>query len=52
MEKETVLTLLLLTQMTKKSQLFDIAIIMYRGWCPVLKKYQFHFFAIILKKIT
>ena len=37
MEKETVLILLLLTPMTKKSQLIDIAIIMYHGWCPVLK---------------
>ena len=37
MEKEIVLILLLLKQMTKKSQLIDIAIIMYNGWCSVLK---------------
>ena len=27
--------------MTKTSQLNDIAIMMYHGGCPVLKKYQF-----------
>ena len=52
MEKETVLILLLLKPMTKTSQLNDIAIMMYHGECPVLKKYQFFFFAIILMKIT
>ena len=44
MEKETVLILLLLKPMTKTSQLNDIAIMMYHGGYPVLKKYQFHFF--------
>ena len=41
MEKETVLILLLLKPMTKTSRLNDIAIMMYHGGCPVLKKYQF-----------
>ena len=41
MKKETVLILLLLKPMTKTSQLNDIAIMMYHGGCPVLKKYQF-----------
>ena len=44
MEKETILILLLLKPMTKTSQLNDIAIMMYHGGYPVLKKYQFHFF--------
>ena len=44
MEKETVLILLLLKPVTKTSQLNDIAIMMYHGGCPVLKKYQFPFF--------
>ena len=44
MEKETILILLLLKPMTKTSQLNDIAIMMYLGGDPVLKKYQFHFF--------
>ena len=52
MEKETILILLLLKPMTKTSQLNDIAIMMYLGGYPALKKYQFHFFAIILMKIT
>ena len=38
MEKETVLILLLLKPMTKTSRLNDIAIMMYHGGCPVLKK--------------
>ena len=38
MEKEAVLILLLLKPMTKTSQLNDIAIMMYHGGCPVLKK--------------
>ena len=37
MEKETVLILLLLKSMTKRSQLNDIAIMIYCGGCPVLK---------------
>ena len=37
MKKETVLILLLLKSMTKTSQLNDIAIMIYRGGCPVLK---------------
>ena len=41
MEKETVLILLLLKPMTKTSQLNDIAIMIYHGGYPVLKKYQF-----------
>ena len=41
MEKETVLILLLLKPMTKTSQLNNIAVVMYHGGCPVLKKYQF-----------
>ena len=41
MEKETVLILLLLKPMTKTSQLNDIAIMIYHGGFPVLKKYQF-----------
>ena len=44
MEKETVLMLLLLKPITKTSQLNDIAIMMYHGGCPVLKKYRFLFF--------
>ena len=52
MEKETVLILLLLKPMTKTSQLNDIATMMYHGGWPVLKKYQFLFFAIILMKFT
>ena len=39
MEKETILILLLLKPMTKTSQLNDIAIMMYHGGYPVLKKY-------------
>ena len=38
MEKETVLILLLLKPMTKTSRLNDIAIMVYHGGCPVLKK--------------
>ena len=38
MEKETVLILLLLKPMTKTSRLNDIAIMMYHGGFPVLKK--------------
>ena len=41
MEKETVLILVLLKPMTKTSQLNDIAIMIYHGGFPVLKKYQF-----------
>ena len=41
MEKETVLIRLLLKPMTKTSQLNDIAIMIYHGGYPVLKKYQF-----------
>ena len=41
MKKETVLILLLLKPMTKTSQLNDIAIMIYHGGFPVLKKYQF-----------
>ena len=37
MEKETVLTLLLLKPMTKTSQLNDIAIMIYHGGDPVLR---------------
>ena len=37
MEKETVLTLLLLKPMTKTSQLNDIAIMIYHGGLPVLR---------------
>ena len=44
MEKETVLILLLLKPRTKTNRLNDIAIMMYHGGCPVLKKYQFLFF--------
>ena len=40
MGKETVLILLLLKSMTKRSQLNDIAIMRYHGGYPVLKKYQ------------
>ena len=40
MEKETVLILLLLKPMTKTSD-NDIAIMIYHGGYPVLKKYQF-----------
>ena len=42
MEKETVLILLLLKPMTKTSQLNDIAIMIYRGGYPVLKKISIH----------
>ena len=53
MEIETVLILLLLKPMTETSQLNDIAIMMYHGGFPVLKKnYQFLFLAIILMKLT
>ena len=38
MGKKTVLILLLLKPMTKTSRLNDIAIMMYHGGCPVLKK--------------
>ena len=41
MEKETVLILSLLKPMIKTIQLNDIAIMIYTGGCPVLKKYQF-----------
>ena len=41
MEKETVFILVLLKPMTKTSQLNDIAIMIYHGGFPVLKKYQF-----------
>ena len=41
MKKETVLILLLLKPMTKTSQLNDIAIMIYHGGYPVLKKNQF-----------
>ena len=51
MEKESVFILLLLKAMTKKSRLNDIAIMMYHGGFPVLKK-SIPFFAIILMKIT
>ena len=44
MEKETVLILLLLKPMTETSQLNDIAIMMYHGGCPVLKKTISSFF--------
>ena len=37
MEKETVLTLLLLKPMTKTSQLNDIAIMIYHGGHPALR---------------
>ena len=43
MEKETVLIPLLLKPMTKTSRLNDIAITMYHGGFPVLKKNQFLF---------
>ena len=43
MEKETVLILLLLKPMTKTSQLNDIAIMMYHGGSPVLKKIKSFF---------
>ena len=43
MEKETVLILSLLKPMTKTSRLNDIAIMMYHGGFPVLKKNQFFF---------
>ena len=43
MEKETVLILLLLKPMTKTSRLNDIAIMMYHGGFPVLKKSEFLF---------
>ena len=52
MENETVLILLLLKQMTKTSQLNDMAITIYHGGCPVLKISIPCFFAIILTKIT
>ena len=52
MEKETVLTLLLLKPMTKTSQLNDIAIMIYHGGYPVLKNINSLIFAIILMKIT
>ena len=38
MEKESVLILLLLKTMTKTSRLNDMAIMIYHGGCPVLKK--------------
>ena len=44
MEKETVLILLLLKPMTKTSRLNDIAIMMYHGGFPVLKKKSIPFF--------
>ena len=39
--EKTVLILLFLEPMTKTSQLNEIAIMIYDGGCPVLKKYQF-----------
>ena len=41
MENETVLILLFLKPITKTSQLNDIAILIYHGGCPGLKKYHF-----------
>ena len=41
MKKETVLILLLLKPMTKRSQFNNIPIMIYHGGWPVLKKYQF-----------
>ena len=50
--EETVLILLFLEPMTKTSQLNEIAIMIFDGGCPVLKKINSLFFAIILTKIT
>ena len=41
MKKETVLILLLLKPMSQTSQFNNIAIMIFHGGCPVLKKYQF-----------
>ena len=49
MDKETVLILLLLKPMTKTSQVYDIAIMIYHGGYPVL---IFFSLATILIKIT